>query len=240
MAGRAGRPRTRPGAGGRHRLFVVLAGLLALSLTFVFGMLVGRHWARSQPALAEQVKRPSPTARRALSDPEAERPQIQDKLTFYRTLTAPLGGGPAPAQREGTSREEAPRERPKAQGEAPGAAPDGRSNASPGSPLESGGGSGAPAKAATPPQGPSQADGQPAPERYTVQVGAYRARRPAEELQLRLRNAGFEAFVAAVSGADGRVTHRVRVGSFRTRGGAEEVAERLRSQHALASFVTTR
>jgi cell division protein FtsN len=76
-------------------------------------MLVGRQWARSTTPtgrVAVDADRPGDRAtaeRRSGERPrrlgERERddatPQIQEKLTFYQTLTAPLTAGPPPASK---------------------------------------------------------------------------------------------------------------------------------------------
>ena len=114
MARRQPRPRDRRGGTGSGAFFLV-GCLVVLVLTFMLGMLVGRQWARSAalspPALAagadgatgtQSGRGESPAARpraRKLSErePDDATPQIQDKLTFYKTLTAPLTAGPPPA-----------------------------------------------------------------------------------------------------------------------------------------------
>ena len=204
MGGRDGRPRARPRPGARRGFVLVVAGLVTLSLAFGLGFVVGRQWARNHPATAgtEQAKRPPASARRGLSDAAAERaPQIQEKLTFYQTLTAPLAAMPPPAKPE----ERVPQEATKDHGKAP---------------LE--------------PVG-AQYDGQ-----YTVQVVAYGTRPPADDLERKLKDAGYEAYVVPVGPDDGPTTYRVRVGTFATRAEAEQVAESLRSVRSLAPFVTIR
>jgi cell division protein FtsN len=73
-----------------------------------------------------------------------------------------------------------------------------------------------------------------------VQVGAYRAREPAEEFRRSLSAAGYDAYVTAVSTDDGTVRYRVRVGSFSSRSDAEKTASRLKAERSLNPFVTTK
>lgn len=80
----------------------------------------------------------------------------------------------------------------------------------------------------------------PDPRGWTVQVGAYRAREPAEEFRRSLSAAGYDAYVTAVSTDDGTVRYRVRVGSFSSRSEAERTASRLKAERSLNPFVTTR
>ena len=74
---------------------------------------------------------------------------------------------------------------------------------------------------------------------FTIQVGAYKAREPAEALRARLAAAGYEAYVAQVD-APGSVRFRVRVGSFNTREAAQQVADRIGRERSLSAFVTSR
>ena len=73
---------------------------------------------------------------------------------------------------------------------------------------------------------------------WTVQVGAYKNRRQAEDTRQHLAATGLEAYVASVAAQDGQPRFRVRVGTYRTREEAAVVAERLRAQRSLTAFVT--
>src|SRR5206468_11255230 len=52
----------------------------------------------------------------------------------------------------------------------------------------------------------------PSPGAFTIQVGAYKTREPAEALRARLAAVGHDAYVAEID-ASGSVRYRVRVGS---------------------------
>ena len=218
MAAPNSRPRRKSGRGARRFFFLALSGFMILSLGFVLGVVVGPKWTRSRPLQAgtEPARRPPASARRALSDTEAVKPpQIQEKLTFYQTLTAPLGATPPPPKAEAPKAEAKPREEP------------GREHQKP------------PAEAA-PPLEAARASPVPPEPGYTVQVVAYRARPAAEEMERKLREAGFDAYVATISDDDDRPMYRVRVGSFATRGEAQRMAERLKSERGLSPLVTAR
>lgn len=219
MAGSNGRPRRRSGGRTGRFIFLVVVGLVTVSLSFLMGVLVGQKWARGRPlqASSEPAKKAPP--RRALSAAEAVKPpQIQEKLTFYQTLTAPLAAMPPPPKPEAKARENAPRERTRAEGA----------------------GTQPPPETSRPAE--AEREGTAAtPERaWTVQVVAYRARPAAEEMEKKLKEAGFDAYVASITGHEGRTTHRVRVGNFLTRAEAEQMAERLRGERGLSTFVTAR
>ncbi|MEX2147593.1 MAG: SPOR domain-containing protein [Candidatus Rokuibacteriota bacterium] len=74
---------------------------------------------------------------------------------------------------------------------------------------------------------------------YTVQVGAYRARPPADALRATLAAAGHEAEIVESTGL-GHARYRVRVGAFATREAARAAAARLAADRTVATFVTTR
>ena len=198
MGGRNGRPRPRSRSGAGRGFVLTVAGVATLSLAFGLGVLVGRQWARNHPATAQTEPAKRPPARRGLSEAAPERaPQIQEKLTFYQTLAAPLASTPPPPKPEAKAREDATKDRGKAPPEAVGA-------------------------------------------QYTVQVVAYSTRPPADDLERKLKDAGYEAYVVPVGPDDGPTTYRVRVGTFATRAEAEQVAESLRSERSLSPFVTIR
>lgn len=106
--GRAVRGRGKRGGGTLSGLLFVLACGVVLALTFTLGMLVGRQWARSTASaglagdrVAAGGEAPAGEGRtrvRRLSERDRDdaAPQIQEKLTFYQTLTAPLTNGPPP------------------------------------------------------------------------------------------------------------------------------------------------
>lgn len=98
MTARNGRVRPRTGTGPGRRGGFVLACLLVLLLTFILGMVAGRQWTRShrQGTEVAKSKRPALAGRAAAEDRGRPRPsEIQEKLTFYHTLTAPLAAPPS-------------------------------------------------------------------------------------------------------------------------------------------------
>ncbi|HEU4369290.1 MAG TPA: SPOR domain-containing protein [Methylomirabilota bacterium] len=209
--------RRRQGSGSRTGTILVLAGIAGvLTVTFVAGVWTGRHW----PLLAGDARplaAPEPaSARRG----PADRPQQAEPLpalTFYHELTAPLTAPPPPAARpRAAARPQAERVRSEAakRDAAGGASPD--AVAPP---------------AALPP--PATGSG------FTVQVGAYNLRSPAEALRATLAAAGHEARVVEGE-TSGAVRYRVQVGAFATREAAREAAARLGHERSLPAFVTAR
>jgi cell division protein FtsN len=74
--------------------------------------------------------------------------------------------------------------------------------------------------------------------RFAVQVGAYKAREPAEALRARLAAAGHDAYIVEADGP-GAARFRVRVGAFATREAAREAAARLAAERSVPTFITT-
>jgi cell division protein FtsN len=89
-------------------------------------------------------------------------------------------------------------------------------------------------------EAPTPEAGTPEPGKgFTVQVGAYRTREPAEALRVRLAAAGHDVHVVEADGA-GNVRFRVRVGAFATREAAQEAAARIGADRSVSTFVTAR
>ena len=205
------RPGRRQGGGSRTSTMLVLAGVIGvLATTFVAGVWTGRHW----PLLTGSAP-PADTAggRRGPGDRPRQAEPLP-ALTFYHELTAPLTAPPPPPKPARPARPPEPRREP-----------------------------GNPETAAAPPGGPGSgaaAPSSPAPAaQYTVQVGAYNVRTPAEVLRTTLAAAGHDARVVEAETPAG-VRYRVQVGAFPTRDAARETATRLTVERSLPAFVTTR
>jgi cell division septation protein DedD len=246
---------------GRRELFVFAgATVLVWSLTFVFGILVGRELnggrsgatgapatpaALAPPAQVEPAPPPVATAKKGDAHGSEER------LTFYKTLTAPTLEVPPPVPPRIEERI-VPHDPPASPAPAP-AAPAVEATARPATPARP------VAVPRTPPVARAEAVAKapPAPvpklaaaepqlrddasgRAWTVQVSSFRSRALADELRGRLAAKGFDAYLVSLTTEDGRVRHRVRVGGFATRAEAERVAGELRGERDLTPFVTTR
>jgi cell division protein FtsN len=194
------------------------AVLVMLCLTFALGLLVGRQWARQSAsaliATAEPTRKPAASPRRSgiAAETMADRvPEPTEKLTFYQTLTEPLDGpGAAP--------------KPEAKPVAVKLPPPATLPPTPSAPAA------AKAPAPTLPASPQSS--------WTIQVGAYKNRRQAEESRQKLAGAGLDAYVVTLAAQEGVARYRVRVGTYRSREEAASAAERLRAQRSLTTFVT--
>ncbi|MEX2223794.1 MAG: SPOR domain-containing protein [Candidatus Rokuibacteriota bacterium] len=226
--------RRRSGGGPGKAQWVVLGGavLVILGLTFALGLLVGRQWARqTQTASAviatvsEPAKKPAAAPRRSgiAAETMADRaPESTETLTFYRTLTEPLDGPDA-----GSTLEPKP-VAVKIPAAPPPPAPTVKAPAAaPALPA---------ATAPSLPPAPGRTANGPSP--WTVQVGAYKNRRQADESRQHLVAAGLDAYVVTLAAQEGQARFRVRVGTYRSREEAVATAERLRAQRSLTTFVT--
>jgi cell division protein FtsN len=225
------------GGGGTGFAWILIgsAGIAMVAATFVVGVVVGRKWPEPDVpphAAADTVKKAPapPSARRSgLVEPAPERPP--EKLTFYQTLTAPIGPTvPTPvtasARLPEPPKPKSPAER--ASAERPVAAPAAVGQTKP----------------VTPPAPDDRAASRPAAAAragdWAVQVGAFRDRSQAETVTKQMAAAGFDAYLTAVDAGPGDVRYKVRLGSFRSREDAGRMAARVRSERSLAAFVTPR
>ncbi len=211
---------------------------MILGLTFTLGALVGRQWARhSQPTLlAATARKTAPAPRRSgLTEVALEQPPAaQEKLTFYKTLTAPLETTPFSAKADTSAKPAAP-SKPQAPSAKVVAAGNDRI---------------LPRAEERPPAGSiaaksvDQADRAERPHsasaEWTVQVGVFGSAEQAVGVKKGLDQKGFEAQVAPMSTGDGQIRYRVRVGTFHSREEALREAERVRSERSLPTFVTAK
>jgi DedD protein len=239
----SGRRRTGGGPGGVQWIALGGAVLVILGLTFALGLLIGRQWARQSASaviasVTESARKPAATPRRSgiAAETMADRaPESTEKLTFYKTLTEPLDGpGAAPRSEPKPVSIKIPPVSPLPP--APAFAPPTRPAAPAPAPV--------PASAPTaslPPLPGKTAGAAPAAEvPWTIQVGAYKNRRQADESRQQLATSGLDAYVVTLAAQDGVARYRVRVGTYRTREEAVEAAGRLRTERSLTTFVTPR
>src|SRR5262249_3000295 len=186
--------------------------------------------------------------RSGLAEPP-ERPAIQEKLTFYQTLTAPLDPLPTATNADAAAKAEAAKraatehsaapalERPAG---APPATPTTEKSAAAQPPRSQPTSTAATGSGEKPPpaQAPRPAQPNPASQGadWTIQVGAFKELGQAESVRKPLAAAGLAAYLATVPADDGQVRYKVRVGSFKTREGAMRVPARTRQPPSLTNF----
>jgi len=222
------------------------AVVVILGLTFALGLLVGRQWARHPVAAGpggEGVTKASARRGGLAADVLVDRPPDgADKLTFYQTLIEPLHGqGSAP-------RTEAKPVSVKLPPVPPAPAPVVASAAAPAPttpkpapslpPATGKSGAGSSAGPAAAPATPAVAPPTAAAPPWTIQVGAFKNRKQADDMRQHLAASGLDAYVASVAVKEGQAPFRVRIGTYRTRDEAAAAAERLRGQRSLTTFVT--
>jgi len=207
---RSGRGRRAPSRLA-STLFVV-GCLGVLGATFMAGVTAGRFWPRPPSAPSTTVARESAPARGG--DKAARPTEPAPALTFYQDLTAPLTAPPPPTKPARPGRAERSEKIDRAEA--------------------------APAPKAERAARPETSAPASSPGAFTIQVGAYKAREPAEALRARLAAGGHDAYVAEID-ASGSVRYRVRVGSFATREAAKLAADKLvAAERKLSAFVTAR
>jgi cell division protein FtsN len=209
---RGGRGRRAP---SRLASMLFVVGCLGvLGATFMLGVMAGRFWPRTQPAQSTTAEKESVPARAG------------DKATRPGDKTArPAETGPALTFYQDLT--------------APLTAPPPAKAAKPGRDKSD---KPANVEAAKPERAALLEAAAPAssPGAFTIQVGAYKAREPAEALRARLVAAGHDAYVAEID-ASGSVKYRVRVGSFATREAAQLAADKIvAGDRKLSAFVTAR
>jgi DedD protein len=223
------------GGGGPGIAWVLIGGaaIAMVAATFVVGVVVGRKWPEPDvPARAasESAKKSSPLTRRSgLAEPAPERPQ--EKLTFYQTLTAPMGPTVSTPVGVPAKSPEPPKPRPvpeRASSDRPTGAPAVMTPPKPAKPV------------ALDERATSRAVAPAGTGDWAVQVGAFRDRTQAEAVRKQMASAGFDVYLTAVEAGPGEVRYKVRLGSFRSREDAGRVADRVRSERSLAAFVTAK
>ncbi len=216
------RGRARRGNGPLQWIALLVAATVIMGLTFTLGILVGRQWSRpaSVTAVESSARKTVPPGKRGgLAEADVDPPPVDQKqLTFYQTLTAPLGRGSADAAARHEDKTRAAPVPVSARSDAHAEKP-----ATSDSPASGD-------KASRPtaePVGP-----------WAVQAAAFKTQAQADALQKQLKQAGFDAYVASAAGTDGQPNYRVRIGTFKSKAEAQRVAERVRGERSLAAFIT--
>ena len=231
------RGRVKSGPGSLQWIALFTAGAVIMGLTFTLGVLVGRQWSHPASAAASADsgarKAVPPGKRGGLSAADVEpSPSVDQKLTFYQTLTAPLGRGSADASQRPEAKAQPAPEPPRAE---PPPQPH---------PYTS--------RGETVVEKPAAPEAEAAPARaqadaagfssglWSVQVAAFKTQGQAASLHTQLKQAGFDAYIAPAVASDGQTNLRVRVGTFKSKAEAQRMVERVRGERSLAAFVTPR
>jgi len=228
----ATRGRARRSGGTLQWIALLAAAGTIMGLTFALGILVGRQWSRpAASTVAPESNGPRksllPARRNGLAGPDVEAPQLDQKqLTFYQTLTAPLGRGSADASQRREDKLKPPAVEPA------------RSETPPPYPYASRGETIVEKPAASEATADARAVRPPADTTWAVQAAAFKTQAQADQLQKQLKQSGLDAYVVSVKGDDGQTTYRVRIGSFKSKADAQRVADRVRGERSLSAFIT--
>ena len=224
------RGRVKSGPRSLQWIALLAAGVVIMGLTFTLGVLVGRQWSRPAAAVSADSgarKTVPPGKRGGLSGADVEpSPQVDQKLTFYQTLTAPLGRGFADASQRAEAKVQPVSEPVRAESSPPPYPYTSRGETLVEKPA-------APEAEATPAQAA-------AASLWSVQVAAFKTHGQAASLHKQLKEAGFDAYIASAAANDGQTNYRVRVGTFKSKADAQHMVERVRGERSLAAFVTPR
>jgi cell division septation protein DedD len=227
----------KSGPGSLQWIALFAAGAVIMVLTFTLGVLVGRQWSRPAPAIASiesGARRIVPPGKRGgLSGADVEPPpQVDQQLTFYQTLTAPLGRGSADASQRAEAKVQPTPEPVRAEPPPPPYPYTSRGETLVEEPA-------APEAEAAPARAQADAAGLWS-GLWSVQVAAFKTQGQAASLHKQLREAGFDAYIAPAVASDGQTNYRVRVGTFKSKAEAQHMVERVRGERSLAAFVTPR
>ncbi len=243
--------RQRRGTMGRTQWVALGASaLMILGLTFTLGTLVGRQWARhsSPTVVADPARKAAPAPRRSgLTEAALEqRPAVEEKLTFYKTLTAPLETTPFPVKTEPPAKPAAPVKSQAPPVQAP-AVQASAVQASPVKTVSSTSDRALPRaeERQAPAASVARAD-QPAPGvrrgggQWTVQVGVFGNVQQALDMKKGLDQKGLETQIAPEVSGVGQARYRVRLGTFHSKEEALREAERVRTERSLPTHVTAK
>jgi cell division protein FtsN len=227
--------------------FFMLGFMVLLAATFGAGVFVGRTW----PAFPSVLARAPEGAPRREGRAERKSAASAPVLTFYHELTAPLTAPPVTPPKPAKTVPPAPAVPPRPalapavparEDGAPAIAPalEPAAGAPPPASVVPGAVSEASAPLGTPgaPAARTVSAGPPSGSRFTIQVGAFKDRPPAEALRATLALYGHDVYIAESDGDGARF--RVRVGSYATRDEARAAAGRIAAERHVTTYVTPR
>ncbi|MBI2533455.1 MAG: SPOR domain-containing protein [Deltaproteobacteria bacterium] len=185
---------------------VLLGGAFALASVIIFflGVFTGKGIEERRIVKMEEPPVKIPIKPAAPGGPAGQGGTTKEEMTFYNTLTKPTGAEPSAEQKpkatkpaEKTAKPESKESKPQTK-EAP------------------------PAPKPAPPV--KTAESKESGKGWTVQVNAFPDEKSAKTWVDRLKNKGYNAYVAEVN-VKGKIWYRVRVGQYGTREEAKKVEE---------------
>ena len=236
---------------GKQLVFLFMAGVVILVVTFLAGVQVGRGVMaqrglpnNTEAAAAEgdsEEAEPPPPPASASPDSAGAPITANEKLSYAERLAA------AEPAKETLKKDAAPAEAPAVRSEAPTPASPPVSTPRAPATVAAAKEPAAPAKAAPAPAKPepapksappvvAAASTEPTGSGFAIQVAALQGRAEAEAIVKRLAAKGYPAYVLAPA-KDAPAMYRVRVGKFKDRREADTVAARLQKEEQFKPWV---
>jgi len=201
---------------------VLLGGAFALASVIIFflGVFTGKGIEERRIVKMEEPPVKIPIKPAASGGPGGQGGAAKEEMTFYNTLTKPTEAEPSAEQKpkeskpaEKTAKPESKESKPQTK-EAPPAP-------KPAPPVET-------------------AESKESGKGWTVQVNAFPDEKSAKTWVDRLKNKGYNAYVAEAN-AKGKIWYRVRVGQYNTREEAKKVEEALKTkENYTKAFIASR
>src|SRR3990170_5940097 len=215
---------------------VVLGGAFALASVIIFflGVFTGKGIEERRIVKMEEPPVKIPIKPAAPGGPAGQGGTTKEEMTFYNTLTKPTGAEPSAEQKpkatkpaEKTAKPESKESKPQAK--------ESKSQAKESKPQTK---EAPPAPKPAPPV--DTAGSKESGKGWTVQVNAFPDERSAKTWVDRLKNKGYNAYVAEVN-VKGKIWYRVRVGQYGTREEAKKVEEALKTKENYSkAFIASR
>ncbi len=218
---------------------VLLGGAFTLASVIIFflGVFTGKGIEERRIVKLEEppVKIPvKPSAPSAAGAPQGG--AAKDEMTFYNTLAKPTGAQPPAEEKpkvtkpvEKSAKAESKETKSQTKEEPPPKPVEKKAEKTP-----------APAAAPKPAPPVETAESKESGKGWTIQVNAFPDERSAKTWVDRLKNKGYNAYVAEVN-VKGKIWYRVRVGQYGTREEAKKVEEVLKTkENYTKSFIASR
>jgi len=232
---------------------VLLGGAFALASVIIFflGVFTGKGIEERRIVKMEEPPVKIPIKPAAPGGPAGQGGTTKEEMTFYNTLTKPTGAEPLAEQKpketkpaEKTAKPEFKESKPQAKESKPQAKerkPQTKEAPPASKPVEKKTEKTPSPEAAPKPAPPIEtAESKESGKGWTVQVNAFPDEKSAKTWVDRLKNKGYNAYVAEVN-VKGKIWYRVRVGQYGTREEAKKVEEALKTkENYTKAFIANR
>ncbi|HJX09764.1 MAG TPA: SPOR domain-containing protein [Candidatus Binatia bacterium] len=218
---------------------VLLGGAFALASVVIFflGVFTGKGIEERRIVKMEEPPVKIPIKPAAPGGPAGQGGTTKEEMTFYNTLTKPTGAEPSAEPKpketkpaEKTAKPESKESKPQTKEAPPAPKPvEKKTEKTP-----------SPETAPKPAPPVKTAESKESGKGWTVQVNAFPDERSAKTWVDRLKNKGYNAYVAEVK-VKGKIWYRVRVGQYGSREEAKKVEEALKTKENYSkAFIASR